>query len=578
MSRALVLGDDTRAFLAAVRSLGRQGIEVDVIPTNWASPALRSRYIRKVFRLSDMNLDPAAWRADLVSLAAEANYDFILPCTDNMVVALQMCRDKLPVHCLAMVGESAFDILFDKINTRELAAECAVPVASGRRLQSNDDAGSLIAKLGLPMAIKARSSVFERALGRRHAVAICRTHAQVELALARIEQPEDFLAEALFKGRGVGLSVLAHQGRVLQAFQHIRVNESLSGKGSYYRKSVQIDPALLTHVEAIAARTCLTGLAMFEFCRNLDTGQTILLEVNARPWGSMPLAIASGVDFPFLYFKLVVEGVEELRRDAAIGVYGRNVTGDANSLIDALTSSSIGVSKRAVASNVFRRLVGLWRLPLGLDRTDVAAKDDPEPGKADWDEYWRLWRERLEPRLALLGLLFRRSERRRLALLLAGKAEIGKILVLCRGNICRSPYAEVKLAQLLRERGSSMVEVSSAGTMPQPGRPTPDAGIEAARRLGVDLSAHRSTYIANVDLADYDFILHFDPLIDAELRQLLGVNTPPVFNLAYLVPEPSPRVQIKDPIGQSADRFFKTYQVIDASLKEMLDLMDRHAH
>ena len=45
--KALVIGEDTRSFLATVRSLGRGGIEVHAAPFTFQSPALRSRYISK---------------------------------------------------------------------------------------------------------------------------------------------------------------------------------------------------------------------------------------------------------------------------------------------------------------------------------------------------------------------------------------------------------------------------------------------------------------------------------------------------------------------------------------------------
>ena len=50
-----------------------------------------------------------------------------------------------------------------------------------------------------------------------------------------------------------------------------------------------------------------TGVAMFEFKRN-DSGGWILLEVNARPWGSMPLPLSLGVDFPYRWYRLLTAG------------------------------------------------------------------------------------------------------------------------------------------------------------------------------------------------------------------------------------------------------------------------------
>lgn len=568
MPKALILGDDTRAFLACVRSLGRQGIVVDVVPTNWASPALSSRYIRRAHRFADINIDIEAWQSDLESLLRLENYDFVLPCTDNMVVALHMSRHHLPEEKLAIVNKAVFEIFFDKIKTRELANSCGVPIATGCQLGQNSDAASLVSKIGLPLAIKTRSSVFERAVGKRHAVSICRDVRQVEAALEKIDVTDEFLAESLFNGGGVGLSVLAKDGRVLQAFQHERVNESLAGKGSFYRKSVPIDPNLLGYVTSMCDRTALTGLAMFEFCRNKQSGETILLEVNARPWGSLPLAIAAGVDFPYLYYQLLVSNIEEPRCNPIPQVFCRNVTADLNSHLDALSSFSSGSPKSKVMANLATRIVGLGRLFFGIDRLDVSVSDDPAPAAADWAEYWQAWRNRLEPRLKWLNRHYQKKERQRFNDLIELKKPIRCILVLCRGNICRSPYAEARLSRILVERGSS-ARVISAGTMPKPGRPVPQEGLDAAKTLGLDLGAHKSTYVADLDLEKVDLILHFDPIIETEFRRVMGLNTPPLFNLAYFVTNGAPATKIIDPINSSPEVFENTYKLIDASLNNL---------
>ena len=66
------------------------------------------------------------------------------------------------------------------------------------------------------------------------------------------------------------------------------------------------------------------------------------------------------------------------------------------------------------------------------------------------------------------------------------------MLFVCQGNICRSPFAEA----LLRARlGDRAIAIGSAGMMPQPGRPTPIFGLEAAAAHGIDLSAHRSIWL-----------------------------------------------------------------------------------
>ena len=146
--------------------------------------------------------------------------------------------------------------------------------------------------------------------------------------------------EAFFPGIGTGVSVLAHDGRVLQAFQHRRVHE-FQGE-SYYRVSEEFSPPLIDAVNKMMEATGYSGLAMFEFRVNTGTGTWILLEVNARPWGSLPLPVALGIDFPYHYYRLLVDGVETPARSYKIGIYGRNFVPDARQHLCARRGAAAG--------------------------------------------------------------------------------------------------------------------------------------------------------------------------------------------------------------------------------------------
>lgn len=80
--------------------------------------------------------------------------------------------------------------------------------------------------------------------------------------------------------------------------------------------------------------------------------------------------------------------------------------------------------------------------------------------------------------------------------------EIRKILVICHGNICRSPYAERWIAQALPD-----CEVTSAGLQATPGSEAYPQALEVAAERGVDLSDHRSQLADAETLAAADLIL-----------------------------------------------------------------------
>jgi predicted ATP-grasp superfamily ATP-dependent carboligase len=70
------------------------------------------------------------------------------------------------------------------------------------------------------------------------------------------------------------------------------------------------------------------GLAMVEFKVDHHTGVPVLMEINPRPWGSMPLAIRAGVEFPWLTYVLARDGAVPAQHDYPDGVRLRFLIND----------------------------------------------------------------------------------------------------------------------------------------------------------------------------------------------------------------------------------------------------------
>ncbi len=84
------------------------------------------------------------------------------------------------------------------------------------------------------------------------------------------------------------------------------------------------------------------------------------------------------------------------------------------------------------------------------------------------------------------------------------------ILVVCTGNICRSPTAEGVLRAAAKRRGMA-VRVASAGTHDYHVGEAPDArAVKHAGKRGYDLSALRASQVEAADFARHDYILAMD--------------------------------------------------------------------
>jgi protein-tyrosine phosphatase len=111
------------------------------------------------------------------------------------------------------------------------------------------------------------------------------------------------------------------------------------------------------------------------------------------------------------------------------------------------------------------------------------------------------------------------------------------ILIVCTGNICRSPTAEGVLRAAIERRGlSDRVQVASAGTEDYHVGEAPDPrSVKHAKRRGYDLSALQASQVTREDFDRFDYILAMDrghlrilrSLAPAKARAKLGLFLEP---------------------------------------------------
>ena len=86
------------------------------------------------------------------------------------------------------------------------------------------------------------------------------------------------------------------------------------------------------------------------------------------------------------------------------------------------------------------------------------------------------------------------------------------VLVVCTGNICRSPTGEGVLRQRVEKRGlADRIRVASAGTHDyHVGEPPDPRTVKHASKRGYDLSAQRAAQVKNEDFDSFAYILAMD--------------------------------------------------------------------
>src|SRR5215204_5223355 len=110
---------------------------------------------------------------------------------------------------------------------------------------------------------------------------------------------------------------------------------------------------------------------------------------------------------------------------------------------------------------------------------------------------------------------------------------MSRVLVVCTGNVCRSPIAEELLRAAFVERmGPDAPEVASAGTMGWTGSGADPSSIRAAAERGVDISGHRAREVSDEDVARADLVVAMAP---EHARAFAGEPGSRTFTLKELV-------------------------------------------
>lgn len=149
-------------------------------------------------------------------------------------------------------------------------------------------------------------------------------------------------------------------------------------------------------------------------------------------------------------------------------------------------------------------------------------------------------------------------------------------LFICKGNICRSPFAHL-LAQRIYINGinEDKIFLSAGLRVPKP-LPSPAEAVSSAASFGIHLFAHRSTALTLEMIKSSDMILSMETWQFRTLKK----QFPQYKQKFYLLPLFDPntnhkingfkRYNIEDPYGQSPDNFRECFQRIDRCIKNLM--------
>ena len=139
-----------------------------------------------------------------------------------------------------------------------------------------------------------------------------------------------------------------------------------------------------------------------------------------------------------------------------------------------------------------------------------------------------------------------------------------KILMVCLGNICRSPLAEGILQEKINKRGLS-AEVDSAGTAAYHVSEPPDPrSQEIASRNGIDISQQRARRFESADFDRFDKIYAMDYHNYSDIiSKARNPNEAKKVEMIMDVMHPGEEIDVPDPYYGGVNGFEKVYNMLD---------------
>lgn len=382
--KILVTDAGRGSAITIIRSLGRRGWHVIAADSNPGSLGFRSRYARETLVYPPADADAKGMAAALLNAVRERGVDLLIPVTDAVILPVVEQRATFEQHCKVAVPDADnLRIVTDKLKTLELAQMLNIPTPRTKLVETTAEATAAVAQMGFPIVLKPQSSRrYSGQSSEAFNVAYAESPEHLVQQMARFEGRCPVLLQEYYAGEGHGVELLTSEGEPLAAFQHRRLREiPISGGASSFRESVALDPAMYDHATRLLQAIRWTGLAMVEF--KVGKQGPKLMEINGRIWGSLPLAVHSGVDFPAMLADLYLNGAcpNKIKTDYKLDVRSRNLELDMIWIASVLAGKKrFPFMKMPGRLQAIAAFVGLFN---PVYKFDIISWEDPRPGLAE---------------------------------------------------------------------------------------------------------------------------------------------------------------------------------------------------
>lgn len=298
--------------LTAARSLGRRGIEVIAGDEYAFSPTSFSKYTIASFLYPSPDRDPEGFLAKLEEVIrqyAESGQEYVLMPfhKETYVIAQNRARFE-PLIKMAIPTIDQILQVDDKGSLAQLCQQRGLPIPETVVADTADAFRAATEKFAYPAFVKVRRSAaavgVKQVRGAAEAVAAADEFAK-RFHLGADEYP---LLQASVPGDDYCTTFLFDHGqpRATMTYHNLRTHPVKSGTG-VLRETVSC-PQMENTGAKLLSSLGWHGVAEVDFRWDGNQTKPLLIEVNPRFWGGLPQSVASGWDYPYLLYRLAIDG------------------------------------------------------------------------------------------------------------------------------------------------------------------------------------------------------------------------------------------------------------------------------
>lgn len=302
-SEVFITDGHWRKTLAATRALGKYKLPVTVGESAFLSTAGFSKYCRKRIVYPSPYTSPLNF-IDFIHEYCKKNHPQMLLPMEDTTLELLAGEKKLfeKLTRLPIASKTKLRKARNKGGVIHLAESLGIPVPKTWQITTLDQLDTIGKQLPYPVVIK--PNVGSGAMG----VVYPRDHRELmeQYQVIHNRFPFPLIQEKIpTEGAGFGASFLLDEASEPKAvFIHKRLREyPVTGGASTARVSIRHD-IIREMAENLLKAMNWYGIAMVEFKIDPRDNTPKLMEINPRFWGSLALAIESGVNFPYLLLKM----------------------------------------------------------------------------------------------------------------------------------------------------------------------------------------------------------------------------------------------------------------------------------